>query len=150
MPESLLAGGQILLTDRLLMLLEPRNMRVAEHCNAVGVLRGGECRRFHDMINRLARQAIHQVDIERRNVTCSESVYSCFDRIARLGAIDPFLDAGVEHLDAEAGAREAVSGQGSYHCGIGPARIQLGRNICKRADGKPAVKDVKQTGDLIR
>ena len=63
--EAGFAFGQVLRVDALLVLFHPRDVGIAEHSDAISVVRGCEGSGFDDMLDGLARQAIHHVHVER-------------------------------------------------------------------------------------
>ena len=138
------------LVDHPLMLLEGRNMRVAEHGEAIGPHDDcGGCG-FHARAHRLVRQSIDQVEADPPHAAAPQA----FDRRGSLFlALDPVygaLDDGIEALDAEARAADARRAQCAGHGVRQRARVDLDGDcrLCRDIEACP--QQVHQREELGR
>src|SRR5690606_11922475 len=79
------------------------NMRITEQRNAVGTEVFGPSQRIREIGADLARQAIHQIEIERANAGVAEQLDTALDHAQRLNAANRLLQMRGEGLHAHAG-----------------------------------------------
>ena len=108
---SLLAGvGQVALVDLPLRLEHLRQVRVAVDGDAVRPRLDDGVERAREAVERLARQAVDQVDVDRAEAVRAAGVDHAQRFLDALHAVDRQLHRGIEVLHAEAGAVEAHGG----------------------------------------
>jgi hypothetical protein len=126
------------LGDRLLLRLHPGHVRVAEDRDAVGAHCGGESGAGRDMRAVLARQAVHQVEVDRADPGAPQPPDRRLHLRFRLDAADPRLHRGVHVLHAKARAGEALRRQHRHHLRVEGARVELHRELGIGSDGESA------------
>ena len=102
------------------------------------------------MVERLAWEAVHHVDVDAFNARAAQAGDGRIDGIARLDAVDTLLNVCVEHLDAKARTAEAVAGEGADDIGRKAARIGFGCNFCIAGKRKAAAERGEQPINLRR
>jgi hypothetical protein len=109
------AVRQPLFPDLLLMLLEGRHMRVAEHREAVRAQFDRARDRVEARGHRLVRQAVDQVEINARNSGTPQAGACGFRLRKTLHAVDGALHLRIKALHAETGAVDAAERQRLDH-----------------------------------
>ena len=104
-------------------------MGVAEHGHPVRPQRHRRLGRGRHIVGGLAGQAVHQVEIDRRDPGLAQPVVGGGDLVEGLDAVDTGLHIRIERLHPQAGAGHARLARGVDE-GVGQhARIQLGRHL---------------------
>jgi len=131
------AIGEFALADHDLMLLHPGHMGVAEHRHAIGPQGDRGFCRGRDILRRLARQAVHQIEIDGIHADLAQPVGGGGHLLEGLHPVHPRLHRRVEGLDAETCAGHARLARGIDEGVRQHARIQLDSHLRSRAQGKP-------------
>ena len=88
--------------------LHPRNMRVAKYGEPVGVHRDDRVESLREGGGGLAREAVDQVEVDRREAGVAEKGDRLLREFARLNAMDRRLNIRIEVLDADRGAAKSA------------------------------------------
>ena len=111
--------------ENFLRWLDPRNVRVAEHGEAVGLHFQNGVERFVERLRRLERQAVNQIQIDRAEAEFAHPVHRLLRHLARLDAMDRLLHFRIKILHAHRGAVEADFAQRDHVFAREPARVHL-------------------------
>ena len=113
-------------------------MRIAEQRDAVGPQRVGAQHRVVQVLSRLVRQAVHQVEVEIGDPGRAQHRDRGRDRLERLHPADRLLHMRREFLHAEARAIDPDRGQRLRERGVALARIDLDRVLGDARAVEPA------------
>ena len=117
------------LVDHLLVRLQPGHMGIAEQGEPVGPEPDRSLHGINDAAARLTGEAVHQVEVDRRDTGIAQRIHRPRRHLERLHAVDRGLHVGREVLYAEARAGHAGVRHRRYHRVAERARIDLDRDF---------------------
>ena len=136
--------------DQPLVRLEPRDMRIAEDRQPRRRQRRGLRRRGAHIGERLARKAVHQVEVDGSDPRLAQHRHAGGDHGERLHAADRFLHVEVEILHAQAGTVDAGGGECRHQRLVHGARIKLDGMLYDARQVEPVPQPLHQPGDALR
>ena len=140
--------GQLGRVDLALVGLHPRHMGIAEHGEPIGRERDDPVDGRDDVGHGLARQAVHQVEVDLGDSGGAERVDGVRDRLERLHPVDGALDRRREVLDAEARPRDAEFGERGDDVAVESPRIDLDGDLGIVGEAEPAGDAGHQSAEL--
>ena len=140
-------GGLI---DHPLMCLHPRDVSVAEERNPVGPHGKNLLDRTAYAIERLKRQPIQNVEVDRGNADCAHAIDHSAGLLGSLNAVYCGLDDGIEVLNANARAGDPGGGEAIVTVVRHVVRINLDAERRLRVDAKGGSKHGRQVEQVDR
>ena len=125
-------------------------MGVAEHSHAIRPQRQGRLGRGRDILGRLARKAVHQVEIDGLYADLAQSISGGGHLIKGLDPVDPRLHVPVEGLHPK-----ACTGHPGLACGVDKgvgqhARVQFNGHLGARPQGEAIGHAANEGQEMFR
>ena len=138
--EASMRVRQQRVVDHALARQHPGHVRVAEHRHTGGCKQPRPRKRACDVIQRLAGQSVHEVEIDGGNTGRAQLGRAERHLPERLYSVDLLLDPQGKGLGAEAGPRDTAAGQRAGIIGVETTRIEFRSPFGGRVDPERSLK----------
>ena len=136
--------------ERALLLLEPRDVSVAEERDTVRTEPDNLIHGVGEAVRRLVRQAVNQIHVDALETETARAEEQVARHFVGLQAMHRFLHVGVKILDAHAEAVEAELAEGFKMCARCDAWIDFDADFTIRCEVKAFACKCKKILDLLR
>src|ERR1700722_10900183 len=133
-----------------LLLFEPRDMRIAEQRDTVGLQLKNLVYSVAKTFRRLIRQTINEIDVDAVEVQVTRGEQQVARQFERLDSVDGHLHLGMEILDAHAEAVKAQATQGFKVFASGYPRVDFNADFRVRRKFKMHPRESEQILKLLR
>ncbi len=142
--------GKRVFVDQPLVLLEARDVSVAEHGEALRAHGHRQIYRLDAGRNSLMRETVDEVEVDGMNAIEAQVLDGRERCFRRLDAVDRLLHLRIEALDAKAGAGHAGFTQCCRHFGLQAARVDLDCRVYLRRETELRPEGLHQLDEFLR